>query len=517
MCFTKLNYIFIRYTQFPIKWTDKPIQVLGIWITNNEQKLFELNYQPIVNKIDSILDTWAHRDLSLIGKITVVNTLISSLLVYKMQVLPNMPQKTIKLIENKIRAFIWNKKKAKISLRILQKNKADGGLGLVDIKQKEKSIKVAWIQILENNAKAANLAYYFLNNNIREDLWHCNLRRDHITVQLFPNCCNNTFWLDVLRAWAEINYKVNNVMSQSIWFNSNILIENSPFFWKKNYQRGLLWVSQLYHDAEIISIGEAKELYDLSYLELYSLYRATKVEEIGCITTALSFYETKLITKNLTAKVYKELCQDQTVCDKIAIAWSNTLNQDIPSHDIAKYIKKIYCCTNATKLRSFQYRLIFRALVLNTHLCKWGLTPNNICQFCKEAPETLLHLFCQCEITQNLWDCVVEKDLEKPYCVEPINIIFNTIDEKRLSKNNFICLLFKQHVYAKRCLKQNLSHVEFQRYMFRMKNIEKYNAIRTNNVSKFNIKWCESDMRASQPQDLVEFVNAYLDHGNPSM
>ena len=74
------------------------------------------------------------RDLSLVGKIQVINALIGSLFMYKMTVLPNAPDRVIQEVESVIKDFIWNGKGAKIKFEILQTNKDNGSLGLVDLR-----------------------------------------------------------------------------------------------------------------------------------------------------------------------------------------------------------------------------------------------------------------------------------------------------------------------------------------------------------------------------------------------
>ena len=98
------------YTQKPISWTNDPMNILGIIITDDHDKLIELNYAPLLPKIKLILDRWRRRPLSLMGKICIVNTLIASLFIYKIRVLPNIPERLIKNIENLIVDFLWEGK-----------------------------------------------------------------------------------------------------------------------------------------------------------------------------------------------------------------------------------------------------------------------------------------------------------------------------------------------------------------------------------------------------------------------
>lgn len=77
------------YSQFPIVWTDDPFSVLGIEIGSNEIELRN-NFKDILNKSESILESWYNRNASLMGKVLIVNSLVGSLYVYKMLVLPNI-------------------------------------------------------------------------------------------------------------------------------------------------------------------------------------------------------------------------------------------------------------------------------------------------------------------------------------------------------------------------------------------------------------------------------------------
>ena len=56
------------------------------------------------------------RDLTLIGKTSVVNALVSSLFVHKMQILPKIPNELVHKFERLLEDFVWNGRKPKIIL-----------------------------------------------------------------------------------------------------------------------------------------------------------------------------------------------------------------------------------------------------------------------------------------------------------------------------------------------------------------------------------------------------------------
>ena len=122
------------YDMSQVQWTNEDINVLGVTIAHEE--IVQKNYDDLIGKTNQVLNSWKNRNLSLLGKVQVVNTLVASLFVYKMMVLPTIPDKTIKQIDNIIRDFIWNKKKSKIAYAILQNSTREGGANLVNLKIK---------------------------------------------------------------------------------------------------------------------------------------------------------------------------------------------------------------------------------------------------------------------------------------------------------------------------------------------------------------------------------------------
>ena len=75
------------------KWSNEAISFLGVCCTADD--LMNQNFDSTLKKTEAILKLWHVRDLSLPGKVNVVNTLAASLYMYKMQVLPNMTDNII--------------------------------------------------------------------------------------------------------------------------------------------------------------------------------------------------------------------------------------------------------------------------------------------------------------------------------------------------------------------------------------------------------------------------------------
>ena len=64
-----------------VQWTKK-LRVLGIYFTYNDNEFYGLNCNDKLKSLERIINMWGQRDLSVIGKITIMNTFGLSTLFY---------------------------------------------------------------------------------------------------------------------------------------------------------------------------------------------------------------------------------------------------------------------------------------------------------------------------------------------------------------------------------------------------------------------------------------------------
>ena len=109
-----------------VKWANHSINTLGIDLYHSEKDQM-LNYDTIMLKLETIANLWYYRTLRLFGKILIVNVLMSSLFIYRMQVLAPIDKDSLNKIDQVIEKFLWKGKRAKLSLHVLRKEKQYGG------------------------------------------------------------------------------------------------------------------------------------------------------------------------------------------------------------------------------------------------------------------------------------------------------------------------------------------------------------------------------------------------------
>ncbi len=110
-----------------LSWIKSPLEILGIFITNNPEDNLKDNFKPKLSILRNTLNMWKQRTLSIKGKIKIVNTLALSPLIYTSSIIETPPE-ILKETNDIIQNFIWEGKTAKIAQNTFIKNIEQGGL-----------------------------------------------------------------------------------------------------------------------------------------------------------------------------------------------------------------------------------------------------------------------------------------------------------------------------------------------------------------------------------------------------
>ena len=230
------------YTIKPVKWSSDYINMLGINIFNNSAKLSS-NYDSVINKVKAVSKIWYYRNMTIMGKILLINTLFSSLFVYKLQVIPDMTKEQQLMYEQAVNDFLWKGKRAKVAISVLKTPKDQGGLGLVDIAAKSTSLMLNWIPRIQTCEAIKHLANYFIGNEYLTDqfIWKANLHyRD---IKFIRSNIKGSFWEKLLIEWCKLNFHTpqssESILDQIIWMNSHIKREKEPIFNHRLLELGL--------------------------------------------------------------------------------------------------------------------------------------------------------------------------------------------------------------------------------------------------------------------------------------
>ena len=90
------------YYPHGLSWIKKPLETLGIVLSNSDAQNYSANFELRIKNFRTILNIWKQRNLSLKGKITILNNLALSSLIY-VSSQTNTPLKAIQKIDSIIK------------------------------------------------------------------------------------------------------------------------------------------------------------------------------------------------------------------------------------------------------------------------------------------------------------------------------------------------------------------------------------------------------------------------------
>ena len=193
----------------------------------------------------------------------------------------------------------------------------------------------------------------------------------------------------------------------------------------------------------------------------------------GCLTLGVNKFKCEIFatSKGCSAIYYKSV-KASTEAFRLAFGKWKEIFPDYG--DFCEYFNMIYVITTNTKLRSFQFRMLHKAIILNDRLYRWKIKSTNLCSFCNTKKETQIHFFFECDTTKKIWEEVrafCNTISDDKFQLSLCNVITNTVNSKSNHLFNFITLVVKHYLYVQRCLskKPNINKIiakvkKFQKY-----------------------------------------------------
>ena len=503
------------YTIKPIQWSDGDIPLLGMTIQNQEhQNTNELNV--IINKLHVVSKSWQNRSLTLMGKTLLVNTLMSSLYVYKMSVLPMIQEEQCQEFYQIVKNFLWGNKRSKIPLDVLQNDLNKGGLKLTNIKEKQRSLLFKWIKKL-CTASDYDYAYQWLVPCMKDKIFKCNLSRGD---------CKNLvgtkgFWAELLNEWCEFNFftprtKIQ-IENQLVFYNSHLkiagkvirlkLLENTPIDLKisdliEETTQNFLTYNAFCNKFSIhVSWLKYMQLMDAIPLHWKSMLKSNNVLHMPERIELLELTTSKKPSQFVYNFIVKHV--KNTDIAKYKNKWETKLHVNIDMEKFERIFRNLYRCTQVTKLRNFQYRLLLNKIFVNDVLSKWKIVATNKCDYCNEK-QTILHLMIECHNTKKLWKYLQEitenVQLKTEWSNE--NIIFNEVVEQTYHIVNLLTLVTKYYIFQQKCLGNKTSLLGLRAEMYFIFKMERDDARKTNKENRFKKRWEAIDPMLLSPEFL---------------
>ena len=146
-----------------------------------------------------------------------------------------------------------------------------------------------------------------------------------------------------------------------------------------------------------------------------------------------------------------------------------------------------------TSTRIFQYRILNDILYLNNRLYKMTITGSPLCSLCGNDLETILHFFCYCSITQNLFTKMqnwLSSILDVPELTSKIVILGKYPCQGATDiLINHIILMFKKVLYTHRQSTTQVAFVALKHYIAYTQKIEQTIALKNGKLTLHIKKW----------------------------
>ena len=135
---------YARCTSGPVNitWVADKLKILGVYLGN--ANLEQANWADRVTKLETRLNLWRTRTLSLKGKSMIINTLGASGLWYTATVV-NMPDWVHTRVSKAIWDFLWNGKTELVKRDTCRLPWQHGGLSVVNPLEKSRALKLQWV------------------------------------------------------------------------------------------------------------------------------------------------------------------------------------------------------------------------------------------------------------------------------------------------------------------------------------------------------------------------------------
>ena len=287
-------------------------------------------------------------------------------------------------------------------------------------------------------------------------------------------------------------------LSQCLWYNRNIRSKSKMFFFYEDwYDKGIVDVSDLINpphpgfklfeelvlDFDISSMDRRKYNFLMKNIP-HSWFKAKNVKSQDIFNTLV---DNLLATQKVPKFSYSTFI-DKSCPDKRISFW-NCLADDMEDPDWTEIHLRNYKCTIDTRFRAFYFKIFHNSIAFNDFLFKIKRKDSPNCCFCEKYPETMVHVFCECEVVIPLWNDMVEiinRKEDVNFSVSNFDKMFGIQDDKFLT---FLFLIIKYYIFVSKFQNKKPNFVNLLNFIRNIRETEYNIANRRNKLPIHFKKW----------------------------
>jgi hypothetical protein len=379
-----------------------PFKYLGLPVGANIRRVS--TWEPLISSLRNRLGSWANRHLSLGGRITLLNLVLSAIPIFYLSFL-KLPKTVWKLIRRIQRDFLWGAKGGRkricwVKWDVVCQPKRLGGLGVRDIRAVNISLltKWRWRLLKDDNA-----------------LWKEVLKGKYGelvigNVELGDGCrpwFSSLWWKDICgiginlgNDWLsrEIIRKMGNGVQTSFWkecwLGSVPLCEKFPRLFSISLQK----------EESIASVWSPNDVggWNFSWRRRLFVWETVLLEEL-----LLALRPVVLSSAEDSWGWRPEQGDDFSVKSAYKLVSGLLTDTGILASDACSVLSAIWKCAAPSKVMGFAWLMLHDRVPTRVNLFRRRIITEDedkCCVFCGEEMETVSHLFLYCRIISNVWD-----------------------------------------------------------------------------------------------------------------
>ena len=349
------------------------LNLLGIQIgkVQDENVRYKWNFEENLNRCQHICNSWENRNLSLKGKVVVINSLIISTILYPASI-TSTPINVFRDFKKMVCKFLWNSTVNRVAYNTICKKVCDGGLGLLDLETMVKSAHISWVKRLCSDESIVWTVYPKLIFGV-ESLYTLFVTKNKNRCKKVSHPFYKVLWQTWNGFYNKEPANEEEVLNEALWHNERICINKQPFVWKKWKEAGILKITDLFSDHnQFMSTQEILAIYGVqaSFLDVLQLraaipwLRGLVVSDHRPSTYDLLIgYKTKTINLyTLTSKnIYGVLLDNLTHISKAKDKWCQQFPEE--QFDGQKWsicYTMAFKASRETKIQSLQFKILHR-------------------------------------------------------------------------------------------------------------------------------------------------------------
>ena len=289
--------------EFNIDWEQKPLKILGVIFSPLVFDIWEYNLDDVMKKVKNMINIWSKRKLTLIGRVTVIKSLMLSKFAYLLLALPNPPGDLITTLERMFFKYLWNKGPDRITRKQIVKNIEAGGLRMIEVKAFITALKITWVRRIIFNSEIENWSYLAgIDFDKGVCLGDCYFKS--VSRKLY-----NPFWKDLINSlqtfYTAVKIeKIDDILTSPIWCNSN-LSSDENFIFNDWFLKGIRNIIDIIDsNGHLLTFEQLREQYNIkgTFLDYQRLVRKIPNTWIDTINT--SNVECNLLKYNVQRNCY---------------------------------------------------------------------------------------------------------------------------------------------------------------------------------------------------------------------